>query len=161
MSEITAIGVYASPVKRGSDAGGMKARLYAHYRSVLLPRTEEYMRALFESQYPGGRFVDVGTETDWLAKIPSATTIVLLYPDPIGFGFADVERQVRARKSPLAALRALTGRRRSFLLSPSKRFQLAVRRLLTRFLVAEAVLGTIVLVATPVLLAVDFLRGRR
>lgn len=161
MSEVTTIGLYAAPVSRGANGGGVRGRLYAHYRSVLLPRDEAYMRALFESRYPGGRFIDVDDDPDWMGALADATTVVLLYPDPIGLGFSPLERRVRSALSPPAALRVLTGRRRSFLLSRSARGHLAVRRFLTRFLVAEAVLGTVVLLVTPAFVLTDRLRGRR
>ena len=161
MSDVTTIGLYAATVRRRAREGGVWGRLYTHYQSVLLPRDEAYMRNLFETQHPGGRFINVDDEAGWIEALSGATTIVLVYPDPIGLGFAPIERQVRSAKSPLAALRVLTGRRRTFLLSPSARFHLATRRLLTRFLVAELILGAFVLLATPVLAAADYVRGRR
>lgn len=161
MAEQDSIGLYSAPLTAGGGRGGIARRLFSHYRSVLLPRDEAYMRTLFAERFPAGRFIDIDADPDWRRSLAGATSVVLLYPDPIGFGFRAVERAAREAMAAHGTLRALTGRRREFQLSRSMRFHLGLRRLLTRCLVVEAVLGGALLVATPFLVAVDRLSGRR
>jgi hypothetical protein len=118
------------------------------------PRDEAYMRALFAERYPDGR---LGGPDD----VSGAERIVLLYPDAIGLGWGPVERAL-LRKAPAGAeLRVLNGRRRDFVLDRRFRRRLELRRWLETALVGEAAATVLFVLATPVLLARDVLRGRR
>jgi hypothetical protein len=125
------------------------------------PRSREYMRNLFEERYPGGVFVDVAATPAWREPLAAAGTIVLLYPDAIGLGCGATERAVRGALAPGADLRVLNGRRRDFALDGGTRRALALRRLLERSMLAELLFIPVFLCVTPVLLAIDLLRGRR
>ena len=71
-----------------------------------------------------------------------------------------VERIVRARASH-DVLQVLNGRRRVFLLDDTTVRALRLRRFLEETMLLDAVMGLGLLVATPVLLAIDLARGRR
>jgi hypothetical protein len=123
------------------------------------PRSAAYMRERLAERWPNAFFVDASASA-WAASLTGADTIVLLYPDAIGIGFAGIERQVRVL-APRARIEVLNGRRRSFALDGRTRFALALRRFLERSMLTEIFLGAALLLATPFLLAADFLAGRR
>jgi hypothetical protein len=118
------------------------------------PRDEGYLRELFAQRYPDGRIVALPREA------AGADRVVLLYADAIGLGWGPVERAVR-RAAPDAELRVLNGRRRDFALDRATRRRLAVRRAAESSLAGEALMTVAFVAATPVLLAIDLLRGRR
>lgn len=125
------------------------------------PRNEEYMQALFSAFWPGGDFVNVNNDPDWHRQVPSADTVIFLYPDAIGLGFRPIESQIFKTKKTSAAVRVLNGRKREFLLSRSVRWRLYMRRFLERWMLGEILALVIFLLATPVLLIPDLVRGRR
>jgi hypothetical protein len=149
------VGVYAEPLAKRAG------RLYRHYAMVLSPREEIYMRQLFATRYPQGKFVNVHKEDGWRQALKNADTVVLLYPDAIGFGFSALERDAIRSKSPLAALRFLNGRMRTMPLSRAVRRQLALRRVLIRFFVIEFLTVVPFLVATLWFAGVDLVRSRK
>ena len=124
------------------------------------PRNFEYMRALFQQRYPDGTLVCIDEGTYWLSSISDADVIVLLYADPIGLGFSDVERLLDRRKLPWAAVRILNGRRRDFVLNRDTLWALRMRRLIARMMLGEMVFFVIFLFVTPWLLVRDLLGGR-
>jgi hypothetical protein len=158
---LSTIGIYCEPLTRSSTRPGLAGHLYRHYRANLLPRNEAYMRKLFESHYADGKFLNLHEDPDWRERIRQADRVVLLYPDPIGFGFSRVEREVRKRNPRSAELRFLNGRSRTLPLSGKVRAQLALRRLLIRFFVFEALAVIPFFAATLYFAASDAVRGRK
>jgi len=156
------VGLYACPLRepdRASGGLGAKFRWAIWYKAN--PRDEAYMRALFAEQYPAGHFIDMDATTDWPTHIGDARTIILLYPDAIGLGFAATENIARAALRDGAALRVLNGRRRSFLLNASTQRALRRRRWLERWMVGEILFSGLFLAVTPFMLLTDLARGRR
>lgn len=125
------------------------------------PRRASYMAALFRERYPGSPCIDAGRDGGWPDKLPVPATAVLLYPDAIGLGFRRLETRLLSRLAPGSAVRVLNGRRREFVLDTVTRRRLLVRRLLEWTMLPEFAFTAGFLVATPALMLVDFLRGRR
>ena len=125
------------------------------------PRDELYMLALLDERWPQAMKVRVNGDDDWQLPIETADVVVLLYPDPIGLGFADLENEIYRIKKPWAEVRVLNGRRREFVLAPAVRRQLRRRRFLERWMVLEFAFIPFFLVVTPFMLLVDLMRGRR
>lgn len=144
----------------GSTVGRIVGRFSRALFSNANPRTEEYMLALCGERWPEVRVVRVN-DADWLDAVGGADIVVLLYPDAIGQGFAAVEREVLRRKKRWAEVRVLNSRRRCFLLSPTVRRGLRARRFLERTMLAEWLFLALFMVGTPILLAIDWGRGRR
>ncbi|HYE16225.1 MAG TPA: hypothetical protein VD968_17435 [Pyrinomonadaceae bacterium] len=154
------LGVFHNPWRDDYDPRRSIGELYR--RAVWLkanPRSETYMRALFKERYPEGRFVS--TAEDWKARLASADTVVLLYPDSTGLGFSRVEREAFAGKKEWATVRALNGRRRDFVLSRRVLRQLRRRRFLEVTMLGEAAVVVPFVVVTPFFVLSDFVRGRR
>jgi hypothetical protein len=124
------------------------------------PRSADYMKSLLAERFPDAGFIEVdGQSLD--AAVPSdATRIVLLFPDAIGLGCAWMAGKA-ARRAPNASLTVLNGRRRQFELDARSRVALASRRFLERTMIVEFAAGAFILLATPFLLAFDFVRGRK
>jgi hypothetical protein len=155
------VGVFHNPWRSDYDPRRSLAELYR--RAVWLkanPRDEEYMRALFAERYPQGVFVSTGGE-GWRRELPSADTVVLLYPDASGINFSRVEREVAALKKTWATVRVLNGRRRDFVLGRAARRDLRRRRFLERTMLGEALATVLFVAATPFFVFSDLLRGRR
>ena len=124
------------------------------------PRDEGYMHTLFVEHYPGQTFINVDQNADWQGELRTADKIVLLYPDAIGIGFSRFERRVGKIKSAWAEVRVLNGRRRDFLLNASTLFAVRMRRLIERTMAGEFAFLALFVFVTPVLLIIDWLRGR-
>lgn len=124
------------------------------------PRSAEYMRDLLAERLPEALWVSTGADADWRERIAAADQVVLLYPDAIGLGFAAVERVVLARKRPWAGIAVLNGRRRKFLLNGGTRLALRLRRLLEWTMLPEMLFLPVFVAVTPVLWALDRVRGR-
>jgi hypothetical protein len=124
------------------------------------PRSPDYMKALFAERYPGAIFLDTGAGAISAATMAGASKVVLLYPDSIGLGYASIERSV-ARNAPNAAVEVLSGRRRQFAFDRTSRWALRCRRFLEWTMLIECFAGIAVLLATPFLLLLDFVRGKR
>ena len=157
---MTTIGIYCEPLTRNAARSGIAGHLYRHYKSNLIPRNAAYMRKLFQSHYGDGEFFDLDQNTNWRERIPEADCIVLLYPDPIGLGFSQLERDVRRHHAASAELRFLNGRGRSLPLSNKVRRQLALRRVLIRAFAFEAMAVIPFIAVTLYFLASDAVRGR-
>ena len=156
------VGVFHNPWRSDYDPRRSLAELYR--RAVWLkanPRDEAYMRALFAERYPAGVVVNAGEGDDWRREVAAADTVVLLYPDSTGIGFAGLEREVARVSKTWATVRALNGRRRDFVLSRATRRELRRRRLIERAMLGEAAAILLFAAATPLLVASDLLRGRR
>jgi hypothetical protein len=124
------------------------------------PRTASYMQDRLGELWPEARFIDTDAEADWDRALDGAAQVILLYPDAIGISFNRVERIVRARANH-AVLQVVNGRRRVFLLDDATARALRLRRFFEGTMLLEAIMGLVLLVATPVLLAIDLVRGRR
>jgi hypothetical protein len=153
VTRVTGILVY--PLGEDYGVGALPRRSVRRaYRRRLLeksnPRPPQYMRDLFAERHPNGTI-----ESDVPAR--DADEIVLLYPDAIGLGFGAIERRLPSG----VPVRVVNGRRRDFALDRRTRRALALRRALERTMAFEAVALAAAAVATPALLVVDLVRGRR
>lgn len=119
------------------------------------------MRALFGSVYPNGTFLEIKDRADWREKAAAADEIVLLYPDPLGLGFRKVEIELFGLKGQGASLVVLNGRRRHFELDEATYRGLRLRRLVKMLMAGEVPLVAIFLLATPFLLVIDLMGGKR
>ena len=156
------LGVFHNPWRGDYDPRRSLAELYR--RAVWLkanPRDEAYMKALFAERYPQGVFANADDGPGWRRELPSADTVVMLYPDATGLHFSALESVVRSEKKPWATVRVLNGRRRDFVWSRRARRGLRLRRFLERSMLGEALVTVAVVVATPFLVISDFGRGRR
>ena len=124
------------------------------------PRSADYMRALQQERLPDAEWVDTREHSDWISRLSRADTVVLLYPDAIGLGFGAVERSVLRHKRDGAALEVLNGRRRAFRLNNATRLGLGLRRLLEWSMLPELLFLPVFAVVTPLLWAIDAVRGR-
>ncbi|MBU1666565.1 MAG: glycine/betaine ABC transporter permease [Gammaproteobacteria bacterium] len=151
----------ASTMARPSLASKSLSALYRYavwYKSN--PRSAEYMRALAAEFHPEAEWVSTRDQADWQARIAEADDIVLVYPDAIGLGFANVEAAVKAGKRTWAGVRVLNGRRRRFLLDGATRRGLLFRRFLEWTMLPELLFLPLFVAVTPVLWAIDLMRGR-
>jgi hypothetical protein len=160
------IGIYWSPwdhwnSKDSDQSFGLLARIRQHRFAMLRPRTREYMKELFEKEYQTGSFLEIENNSSWANQVCEADIIVLLYPDPIGYGFNRIEKQVLQLKDPKCALWALNGRRRKILLNLRTRNALFFRRMIRKFMVVEVFLSALFVLVTPFLVVVDQWRGRK
>jgi len=119
------------------------------------------MKSLFDSQYPGVPFVNVQQDDSWRDLAGGADILVLLYPDAIGLGFTQLEEDVWRLKPGWAEVRVLNGRHRDFLLNRTTLRALRARRWIERLMLMEFLMAAIFVCVTPLLLIVDFVRGRR
>ena len=154
------VGLLHIPKEYSSPPPGLRGLWRRHLIANAGVRDREYMMALFTSHFPNGTVVDIED-----GRIPpeigaSADNIVLLFADAIGMDFGDIERNV-ARRWPSRRVLVLNGRRRFFDLDAPMRRKLALRRILEATRLPELAFFAVFLVATPVLLVIDALRGRR
>jgi hypothetical protein len=125
------------------------------------PRDVTYMKRLFTEHFQEGMFINVDEDPLWRDKLSDVDTVALLYPDAIGQGFYRLENEVQRKKRKSAAMRALNGRRRGFLLTRSTLLGLRIRRILERWMVGELMALILFVLITPVFLLKDLLRGHR
>jgi hypothetical protein len=125
------------------------------------PRSAAYMAKLFAERFPDGALVDSDVDLTWRRAVADAEQIVLLYPDSIGLGFANIERTVTETKRSSAVVSALTGRRRAFRLDMRTETGLKFRRALEWSMAGEILAAAVFVVLTPPLLAFDWLAGHR
>jgi hypothetical protein len=162
---VRVIGLYRYPwetayVNRSSRRRTARALYRKAIWSKANPRDESYMRVLFADRYPDGTFLKTDEMVDWSNEVAAADTIILLYPDSVGLGFAALESTVTRLKKPSAAVRVLNGRRRDFLFTRATRRRLGLRRLLERSMMVEFVVMIAMLLVTPFLIMADLVRGR-
>lgn len=124
------------------------------------PRSADYMKALLAERYPHARFLSIGSDVLPPDALGNVSKVVLLYPDAIGLGFMPVEHAV-ARQASQAAVEVLNGRRRQFAFDGASRRALRFRRFLEWTMLVECFTGIVILLATPFLIVVDFVRGRK
>jgi hypothetical protein len=122
------------------------------------PRSPEYMGELLAELEPDAALVRT-SDSDWKQEVASADRVIALFPDSTGLGWSGLERSL-AKLSATPA-EAINGRRRRFALDGKTRRELRMRRALERSMLVEVVVVTTFALMTPVLLAIDFLRGRR
>jgi hypothetical protein len=118
------------------------------------------MRSLLAERYPASTFIDVGPGPVAARTLSGASKIVLLFPDAIGLGYSTIERDL-ARYAPLGSVEVLNGRKRHFTFDGRSRWALHYRRFLEWTMLIECCVGVSILVATPFLLLVDFVRGQK
>lgn len=120
------------------------------------PRTRQYMEKLLIDKFPGAKIYEVKpNELIPQSLIASSDQVVLLYPDAIGLGFRKIEKSLQLSRSPAV----LNGRKRCFNLDTKTKVRLYYRRFLARTMLPEMLFTLLFLVSTPVLLAIDLLRG--
>lgn len=119
------------------------------------------MLALFRERSPNGIFINTHRDVDWRSQLASADSIILLYPDSIGNGFAAIESEVAVGKQKWATVRVLNGRRRAFVLNGKTQRQLRLRRFFERTMLGEAFFSIGFLAATPFFVISDLLRGKK
>ena len=145
-----------------ADAGGIARKYRTLVEFKANPRSEGYMLDLLrERRGDAATVVRWHEDPDPAAALRSADEIVLLYPDATGMGFGPVERRVTRLAGPSARVTVINGRRREFTLDRRTRLGLGLRRAAERSMVGELLASVLFAVATPVLLAIDLLRGRR
>jgi len=154
------VGLLHIPKDYSSPPPGVAGAWRRHLVANAVVRDREYMMALFNSHFPSGTVVDVDDGQIPPEVASSADNIVLLFPDSIGMDFGDIERNVAVR-CPSRRILVLNGRRRFFNLDAKMRRRLALRRFLEATRIPEIVFFLVFVVATPVLVVVDALRGRR
>ena len=150
------------PVSPGgpSAAEGLAGKLDRVARYKRNPRGPEYMRHVAASMLPRATVVEShGSAVG--AAVAQAPHIVLLWPDAIGYGWTPIEREVFKHKRRDAQVYAVTGRRRSFRLTPATLFGLRLRRFAERLWLGEAVMAAALLISSPFLVMWDFARGHR
>ena len=160
------VGLYCDTWGDGETGPLARSRnpLHLYRRAVWFksnPRSASAMEHLFRETWPNGRFVNVSKTKGWRREAADCETIVLLYPDAIGLGFGAIERQVLRNHARNGRARVLNGRKRDFLLTPTVRRGLRLRRMLERTMAGELLFGLVFLVATPLMLSFDLVRGRR
>lgn len=124
------------------------------------PRSADYMRALLAERYPHAEFLNIGSDVIPPDALGDVSKVVLLYPDAIGLGFTPVEDDV-ARHVSHATVEVLNGRRRQFAFDGASRRALRFRRFLEWTMLVECFTGIVILLATPFLILVDFVRGKK
>lgn len=161
------VGLYCFAFSAGIEAAQAQALTpITAYRKVLWqkanPRSEQYMRDLFNERYPDGEFVMVEDGESAAQRLAGARQIVLLYPDAIGLGFGGIEKAaLRAAARSGTRVRALNGRRHEFELDGRALRALRLRRVLERYMLGELAITIGFVIATPFLVCADFVRGKR
>lgn len=159
------IGIFSYPWnKEFTEKAHCWSSLFNLYRKAVWykanPRTEEYMRKLFFEKHPDGIFINADNEKEWNEKISSVDTIFLLYPDSIGLGFSRIEKNILSCVKDNSSIYVLNGRRRELLLDASTRRKICMRRFFEQWMVGEMCAVPLFIVITPVLLLIDWMRGR-
>jgi hypothetical protein len=152
--DLPAAAPHASLVRR------LVAKIETVSRYKRNPRTAEYMRALARTAYPQAEIIEVNGPVP-AARIAAARTIVLLWADATGYGWAPLERAVFGAKERGATVYALTGRGRHIELTAGALLAFRARRGIERLWLGEAVLGAGLLLIAPFLVVWDLARGRR
>jgi hypothetical protein len=169
-------------IEARNDASWMAVRDYVvHYRAN--PRPMEYMLDLasdFVSRYARGANIALLTHENLLAEIPEKhrswpsrifsdfdvsnlsrknyDTVVLLYHDPIGLGWEDLEKTLK--KIHVSQYVVINGRRREFIWDQSARRAIAFRRFLAKAWWLELLLVPLVWVIATFFYLSDALTGK-
>lgn len=125
------------------------------------PRSAADMERLFHETWAEGHFINVSESQAWRREAADCETLVLLYPDAIGLGFGAIERKIRAANRGTREVLVLNGRKRNFSFTPATRGSLWLRRMLERTMAGELLFALPFLIATPLMLSFDLVRGRR
>lgn len=159
------VALFHSPWPAGGLERPPRTRPLAQFRYAVWykanPRSADYMRALLRERLPQAEWVSTAEHSDWRDRISGADVVILLYPDAIGLGFASIERTVLADNRAWADVEVLNGRRRQFRLNGTTSLGLRLRRVLEWSLLPELLFLPVFMAATPVLWAIDAMRGRR
>jgi hypothetical protein len=158
------VALFHSPWPAGGLERPVRSEPWSQYRYAVWykanPRSAEYMRVLQQERLPDAEWVETGEHSDWIERLSRADMIVLLYPDSIGLGFGRIERSVLEHKLDWTDVVVLNGRRREFRLNKATRFGLRLRRLLEWSMLPEILFLSVFVVVTPLLWAIDAVRGR-
>jgi hypothetical protein len=119
-------------------------------------RSEEYMRARAACQ--GAITICAVTRLAELPPIGPGAEVVLLWADANGVGWRPVERKLMRSG---ARISVLTGRGRSFELTPRRWRMVQYRRLLEKYLVGEVLFTIVFFAMTPWLTGWDWIHGER
>lgn len=164
MSGSVTIGIYCDPwAEIRTKANSFRNPLALWRKAVWYkanPRTVDDMRRRLAAICPAAQFIDTQADPHWRDALASAEVVVLVYPDSIGLGYAPLERAAR-RAATHASFSVVNGRSRHLHFDGRARFALRTRRFLEWTMLPELVAGAVILLATPILLAVDAARGRR
>jgi len=125
------------------------------------PRPPDYLRALLAERFPEAEWLATAADPSWPERIAGADVVVLLYPDATGLGFLGIERALRSRLRPGVEVIVLNGRRRQFRWDRAARWRLRLRRALEWTMLVEFLAVPVFIAATPLLWALDAMRGRR
>jgi hypothetical protein len=156
------IGIFYDPWDRGVLSERNLVDLYRKgFQYKANPRDEVYMKNLFYEHFPHAQLVNAQKDSDWDSNLSQANSVILLYPDSIGLGYAKIEKKVFKKKGESASINVLNGRRRFLTLEPGMIWKLRWRRFLERFMVCEFLSMFIFAVVTPIFLLIDFVRGKR
>lgn len=90
-------------------------------------------------------------------ELPTAATVILVYPDPLGLSWQNLEAVIRKQGRSVVVV---NGRRRMFLLNDEARRALRLRRFLANTRVAELVGGLLLIPAAGLLALRDRMAGR-
>ena len=142
-----------------TQAGQLLAKIDKIARYRRNPRSPEYMRRLAATELPHATVIDAASGLS--DALRNARHIVLMWPDAIGFGWTPLEREVFRAKPAGATVSALTGRRRTFELTPLTLLGLRIRRVVERFWLGEALMAVGLLAISPFLVMWDYARGHR
>jgi hypothetical protein len=110
--------------------------------------------AAFERLRPSGQ-VEVRAADDLVSANEVADSVLLIYPDALGLGWAPLEMRL-----PSVPVYVINGRRRIFLLTAIVRRKLCWRRLLANTRVAELLASIAIVPLAAYLAALDALRGK-
>jgi hypothetical protein len=158
--ERPALGLLYLPAFEPGMGSVAKSRWRRHVLASAAPRERPYMETLFRGYFPGGDIVEISGAGLPQIDLSGANTVVLLFPDAIGLGFAKVEAKLR-RDLPTDRLLALNGRGRLMRLDSPTRRRLRVRRFLEWTRLPEFVFLAVFLAVTPLMAGMDLLRGKR
>ncbi len=115
------------------------------------PRSREYMTILLKETYPNAKLTEI-------EKVPpEIKEIILLYPDSIGLGWLNMERNSLKR---FKTVTVLNGRKRGFSLTNKTQRELLLRRFLETTFLSELLLTPFLLLAGTFLAIKDWMAGR-
>jgi hypothetical protein len=140
----------------GSESGIVRS-LTTHIDHNGRCRTLEFMRTL-ASEHGAESVKVVSSGEDRLELGKRGSEVVLLWKDAIGAGCGPLEKRILRSG---AHVTVVTGRRRTFELTRERWRKLRFRRALEKCLVGEILFTVVFFVASPGLVAWDWMRGRR
>ena len=154
------VGLLYMPPDYVSPRKGWRGIWRRHVIANAAVRNREYMEKLFESRFPSCDLYVLDDGRIPESVLQNADNIVLLYPDAIGIDWRAIESRIIAHR-PAKRVLALNGRRRLFRLDAAMRRRLIGLRFLETSRIPEVFILCVFLVATPILVLFDLVRGHR